>query len=96
MHVGTCRVRLHLPENHDLKGKRHIVRPLVERVRKTFNAAVAEVDDLDIWQSSVLGIAVVGNDARHVNEVLSHIVEFVEQSAHDAIVVDYEIELITL
>ena len=96
MHVGICRIRLHLPENHDLKGKRQVVRPLVERVRNRFNVAVAEVDDQDLWQSAVLGIVAVGNESAHINEVLSHVVEFIERGAQDAVVVDYDIELMVV
>jgi len=96
MHVGVLRIRLHLPENRDLKGKRQVVRPLVERVRNKFNVAVAEVDDLNLWQSAVLGVAAVGNDTGHVNEVLSHVVDYVEQGSLGAILVDYAIELMTV
>jgi len=96
MHVGVCRIRLHLPENRDLKGKRQVVRPLVERVRNKFNVTVAEVEDMDLSQSAVLGVAAVGNDSGHVNEVLSHVIDYVEQGAHDAVLVDYTIELMTV
>lgn len=96
MHLGVGRIRLDLPENHDLKGKRAAVRPLVERVRNRFNVAVAEVEDQNLWQSAVLGVAAVGNDAAHVNEVLSHVVAFIERTAQDAVLVDYEIEIITV
>jgi uncharacterized protein len=96
MHVGVCRIHLHLPENRDLKGKRQVVRPLVERVRSKFNVTVAEVDDLDLWQSAVLGVAAVGNDTGHVNEVLSHVVDYVERGSQDAVLIDYSIELMTV
>lgn len=96
MHLGVSRIQLHLPENHDLKGKRQVVRPLVEKVRNRFNVAVAEVGDQDLWQSAVLGVAAVGNDAAHVNEVLARVVEFIERSAQDAVLVDYDIELMTV
>ncbi|MCX6023526.1 MAG: DUF503 domain-containing protein [Chloroflexi bacterium] len=96
MHVGILTIRLHLPENRDLKGKRQVVRPLLERVRSRFNVAAAEIEDLDKWQSAVLGIAAVGNDGAHVNEVLSHVIVFVERTEHDAMLSDYSIELMTV
>ena len=40
--VGT--VELHLPDVGSLKGKRHVLKGLKERVRARFEVAVAEVD----------------------------------------------------
>jgi uncharacterized protein YlxP (DUF503 family) len=40
---------------------------------------VAEVEDNDKWQSAVLGIVTVSNERVHANEVLSKVVNFVEE-----------------
>lgn len=96
MVVGVCRVVLHLPENQSLKGKRQVVKSITTRVRNQFNVAIAEVDQLDLWQLATLGIACVSNDSRHANEMLSKIVGFIETSHFDAQVSDFEIELISI
>ena len=95
MHVGLCLVRLRLPENGSLKEKRAILRPLTERVRRRFNVAVAEVEELDNWHSAALGLACVSNDARHANSVLSQAVAFIEEQGRDAEFLGYELELIS-
>ena len=79
MFVGICRLVLHLRGNSSLKGKRSVVRKVVERARSKFNAAVAEVGDNDAKQRAVLGIAVVGNSAGHVDSMLAKIGGFIEQ-----------------
>ena len=94
MHVGVCTIRLHLPENHDLKGKRQVVRPILERVRGKFNVSIAEVKDQDLWQSAILGVSCVSNDAAHAHELLENVVKFIDQQRLDAELVDYEIEVI--
>lgn len=94
MNVGVCTVTLRLPENHGLKGKRHIVKSLAERIRHRFNVSVAEVDGNDSWQTAYLGISCVSNDAQHANEVLSKVVRFIEQSRPEAEILDYELEII--
>ena len=94
MTVGTCRVELHLPGNHSLKGKRRVVKSIKDRVLGRFNVSIAEVDRLDDWQRATLGIACVSNDSRFVNEVLSKVVNLIEGSA-DALLLDYEIDLVT-
>ena len=81
MFVGVCRVALHLPGNASLKGKRGVVRRVVERTRAKFNAAVAEVADNDLKRRAVIGLAVVGNSAAHVDSMLARIGAFIESMA---------------
>ena len=78
MVVGICRIELSLPGNDSLKGKRSVLRRIVDRTRQRFNVAVAEVDDMDAHERAVLGLAVVSNDARHANAMLDTIFKFVE------------------
>ena len=94
MTVGTCRVELHIPSNTSLKGKRRVVKSIKDRVQGRFNVSIAEVDRLDDWQRATLGIACVSNNSRLVDETLSKVVNLIEGSA-DALILDYEIDLIT-
>ena len=94
MHVGTCIVKLRLPENGSLKGKRQVSRSIIERVKNRFNVSIAEVEDQDLWQSLTLGISCVSNSAPHANEILSKVVNFIENNRFDAELVDYEIEMV--
>ena len=96
MNVGVLRVRLRLPENGSLKGKRKVVKSISSRVGNKFNVSVAEVDDLDHWQLATLGVVCTSNDGRHANEMLSRVMDFIETSRGDAEVLDYEIELLNL
>ncbi|MCC7105110.1 MAG: DUF503 domain-containing protein [Chloroflexi bacterium] len=93
MIVGTARLVLRLPENGSLKGKRQVVRSLTARLHREFNIAVAEVEDNDVWQTAVLGVACVTNDGRHADQILSRVVRFVEQSRLDAEVVDCQLDI---
>jgi len=93
MNVGVCKVKLRLPENQSLKGKRQVINSIITRVRNKYNVAIAEVDDQDLWQLATLGIAYVSNDAKHVDEVLSKVVSFVSQSRFEVEMLDYEIEI---
>lgn len=78
MVVGVLELTLVLYETASLKDKRSVVRRVVNRVRNKFNAAVAEVDDLDAHDHAVLGVVVVGNDRRFADQVLDRIEHFVE------------------
>ncbi len=96
MHVGVCKVNLRLPENGSLKGKRQVVKSIIGRVKNKFNVSVAEVDNNDRWQLATIGICCVSNENRHVNEVLSKVVDFVINSRFEAEILDYEIEILPI
>ena len=94
MHIGACTVRLRLPGNHSLKGKRQVVKSIVQRVKNDYNVSIAEVDDQDTWQVIVLGIACVSESGRHCDEMLSKVIGFIERCRFDVEILDYEIEII--
>ncbi len=79
MFVSVARITLQIPESGSLKAKRQILRRVTDRVKARFNASVAEVADNDLWQKAVVGVAVIGNDTRHVNEQLEKIIHFVDE-----------------
>ncbi|HEY7648631.1 MAG TPA: DUF503 domain-containing protein [Methylomirabilota bacterium] len=89
--VGT--IELHLPDVDSLKGKRHILKGLKERVRARFEVAVAEVDHHDIWQRATLAVACVSHDSRHANEVVSKALDFIEGNV-DGSVIDTSLEIL--
>ena len=78
MVVGICTIALALAENHDLKGKRQVLKSIKDRVRNRFNVSIAEVDDLDLWQRATLGVACVSKDRDMVERTLAHVATFVE------------------
>jgi uncharacterized protein len=96
VNVGICKVKLRLPDNLSLKGKRQVVRSVTARLRNKFNVSVAEVEDNDLWQLATIGICFVSNDKRFTNEVLSKAVDLVTSSQGDFEMLDYEIEILAV
>jgi uncharacterized protein YlxP (DUF503 family) len=96
MNVGACRIVLRLPENESLKGKRQIIKSLTTKLRNRYNVSVAEVDDNERWQIATLGVCCVSNSAAHTNEIISHVVAFIEQSHLNLELVEHEVELVRL
>lgn len=93
MIIGTCIIELRIPGNGSLKGKRRVVKSVIARVHNEFNVSIAEVDDQDLWQSAVLGVACVSNGTDRVHRTLSKVVEWIETYRPDVQVVDYQIEM---
>jgi len=88
--VGLLQVELTIPSADSLKAKRMVLRSLKDRIRKNFNVSIAEVGDNDQWQSAVVAVALVSNDKRFANRVLSKVVDFIE-SSRDLVVDDYQL-----
>ncbi len=94
MHVGICRIRFRIPENESLKDKRRVLKSITSRVANKFNVSVAEVDDHDLWQVATIGISCVSNDKRHANEILSKVVDYINNARLEIEVLDYNIEIL--
>ncbi|MBI5968748.1 MAG: DUF503 domain-containing protein [Deltaproteobacteria bacterium] len=80
MVIGVCQMEIFLHENFSLKGKRQVLRSIVQRARKRFNISISEVEDHDLWQKAVLGICAVGNDRQHINSLLDQVINFIENT----------------
>ncbi len=68
--VGLCTIELFIGDSQSLKDKRQVLLSVKDRLRQKFNLSVAEIDGQDLWQRTVLALACVANDGRHVNQVL--------------------------
>jgi uncharacterized protein YlxP (DUF503 family) len=73
MPVGLLTLELHIAEAGSLKDKRQVLRSLKDRLQAHFNVAVAELDFMDTWQRSVVGVVTLSNEERHVEEVLQKV-----------------------
>lgn len=69
--IGVLTLDIHVEDSHSLKDKRHVVKSLKDRLRERFNVAVAEIDGLDSWQTSVVAAVTVSNDRVHAQQVLT-------------------------
>ncbi|MHB1845623.1 MAG: DUF503 domain-containing protein [Deltaproteobacteria bacterium] len=95
MVVGILRLSLSIPAGDSLKGKRHVLRKVIDRVKARFNVSIAEVADNDLWQRATLGVAAVGNDRRFINETLDKVLGFIEEM-YVAPVISHELEIQSL
>jgi hypothetical protein len=92
MIVATCVVKLHLNGVYSLKEKRRIVKSLCTRLPQKFNLAAAEIEHQDVWQTAVLGLAVIGNNSAHLHSLLEKAVAWIEETRPDIPIEDYSIE----
>lgn len=92
MHVGVCQIKLRIPENHSLKGKRQVIKSMTTRLQNRYKVSVAEVENQDLWQVATLGVACVSNHRRHTDEILNNVLKFIVQNYPDVELLSSEIE----
>jgi uncharacterized protein YlxP (DUF503 family) len=95
MVVGCGRIILRIHDCRSLKAKRRVVKAVIARIRNHFNAAVAEIEDNDLYQRAVIGVALVSNAAGEVDARIEKILDLVEAMGL-AEVLDSEMEIIHL
>jgi len=79
MIIGICHLDFLIHDNLSLKGKRQVLRKVIDKVKKKYNVSVAEVGDNNKWQRSQVGLCVVGNDRKHINSSLDKIIDFIDE-----------------
>lgn len=93
MVVGTGKIKFRLFNTDSLKGKRKIVKSLIQRIRNNFNISVAETDFNNSHEWLELGFSITGNDSRVVNSKLDKVINFSDKLSL-AVIVDTQIEII--
>ena len=94
MAVALLTLELYLPLNDSLKGKRGILKPLIARLRKSFNVSVCEADAQDVLTRAVLEVVCVSGNHALAHRQLQLVANRVEGWRMDAQLIDYHIEML--
>lgn len=94
MIIGVCTLQIAIPMALSLKEKRQVVKSIIARVRNEFNVAINEVDDQDLWQSAVLGMACVSTSQSYAHGQLEAVIKFIDKARPDCPIGAYEIEML--
>lgn len=86
MKITTMTFRLHAPWVHSLKEKRMIVKSLVAKLQNKFHMSVAEIDEQDVHQFIVIGVASIVPHNAMADSLMNEISSFVEISTEAQIV----------
>ena len=95
MVIGAGLLIFRLHDCHSLKGKRSIVKTIINQTRNHFNVSVAEVGANDAYQRAEIGFALAGSDHASINARIDKMLNFVEDLGL-AEMVDTEMEIIHL
>ena len=76
MIVGVMTAQLSMQGITSLKGKRSIVKSVIGRLKSRFNISISEVDHQDSKSSAVVGISIVSNETRFIDQQFDAIITF--------------------
>lgn len=76
MLIGVMTAYISLPGVTSLKGKRSVVKSLIGRLKSRFNISISEVEQQDNRSGAVIGIALVSNESRFIDQQLDSIIDF--------------------
>lgn len=93
MTVGVLQVELAIPDAFSLKDKRRVIQSLKDRIAHAHNVSVAEVGALDEHRRSLLAFAMVGNETRYVESMLSKLVDLV-RTVPQVSLIDYQTDFL--
>lgn len=79
MVIGLCKVSIHLPLSTSLKGKRGILKGLLERTRKHFNVSIAEIGSQDDWKRAEVGIVAISNEKDYLHRLFPQVISYLEK-----------------
>ncbi|AGF56239.1 hypothetical protein B0P06_005499 [Clostridium saccharoperbutylacetonicum] len=65
---------------HSLKEKRMILKSIVQKLKNKFNISVSEVDEQDIHQKIIIGIAGLCANSAQCDSTMENIITFIEDN----------------
>ncbi len=91
MVVAILKIALTIPHATSLKDKRRVLKSVKDRLRNRFNVSVAEIGSQENWQRAQIGVAVISNESKYANGVISRVQDMFE-NLRDAVLTECTLE----
>lgn len=80
MNVKTCLITILIFDSYSLKDKRSTVKSIIVKTHNKYNVSIAEVDNHEIHNKSILGLSIVTNSESLSEQILQKIINLIETS----------------
>jgi uncharacterized protein len=71
--IAYLTIELRIEAAHSLKDKRQVTRSLKDRLRATFNVAVAELDHTELWQRATIGVVGISDSRDYLDGLMQSV-----------------------
>lgn len=86
MRVLVMTIRLYAPWVHSLKEKRMEVKSLIAKLQNKFHVSAAEIDEQDVHQTIVIGIAAIACGQPQADSISNHLLNYIEGNTEAEII----------
>lgn len=77
--IGLLVLDCHIPGSLSLKDKRRVMHSITERLRRTLNVAISEVEFHDQWQRTRIAATYVNTEWPMIQKAMNRTVEALER-----------------
>jgi uncharacterized protein YlxP (DUF503 family) len=85
MIIGLLTLEIYIPYSHSLKEKRKTLNKIKDRLKKKFNIAFAELEYLNKWQRSKIGLVTLNTQKGMIEKVFQKIIREIEENVEGEI-----------
>jgi len=89
MIIGYLNLEIYLPYSHSLKEKRKRLKCLKDRLRINYNVSYSELEFLDKWQRTRIGLVTINNQKIVIDKIFKQIIQEIEINLDGEIINKY-------
>jgi uncharacterized protein YlxP (DUF503 family) len=82
--IGFLTIELRIEAAHSLKDKRQVTRSLKDRLRSSFNVAVAELESSPLWNQATIGVVSVSHSRDYLDGLMKNVERAATRIANNA------------
>ena len=82
--IAFLTLELRIEAAHSLKDKRQVTRSLKDRLRSSFNVAVAELDPSLLWNQATIGVVSVSHSRDYLDGLMKNVERAATRIANNA------------
>lgn len=82
--IAVLTLEIRIEGAHSLKDKRQVMRSLKDKLRVSFNVAVAELEQTDLWQRATLGVVSINSSKDYLRGLMENVERAATRIANNA------------
>lgn len=73
MPIASLTLELNIEAAQSLKDRRQVVRSLKDKLRTTFNVAIAELDSAELWNRATIGVVSISPSRDYLDGLMKNV-----------------------
>lgn len=73
MPIASLTLELNIEAAQSLKDRRQVVRSMKDKLRTTFNVAIAELDSAELWNRATIGVVSISPSRDYLDGLMKNV-----------------------